>query len=197
MGEILIVTSAISGTEMRFAILLAIAAFASAFQGHAVAPRSSKIAASRFAAAPVAMADEPSEKAVVIGAASVGGVLGVYLFHELSTGLLLASVGAYVATLGNSAGSATKVAGSTAAKAFSKALELNEQYDVLPKTKGALDTVSIAAGNLNENYGITDKIDAQLKISDKLALAGSKVDELKSSVSDKLDYLKTKASKEE
>jgi hypothetical protein len=182
---------------MRFAILLAIAAFASAFQGHAVAPRSSKIAASRFAAAPVAMADEPSEKAVVIGAASVGGVLGVYLFHELSTGLLLASVGAYVATLGNSAGSATKVAGSTAAKAFSKALELNEQYDVLPKTKGALDTVSIAAGNLNENYGITDKIDAQLKISDKLALAGSKVDELKSSVSDKLDDLKTKASKEE
>lgn len=48
---------------------------------------------------------------------------------------------------------------------YSKSLELNEQYDVLPKAKSALDTVSTAAANIDANYGITAKVDEQLKIS--------------------------------
>merc|ERR1719269_331532 len=108
---------------------------------------------------------EPSDKAVTIGAAAVGGILGVYLFGDLGTAVFLSCVGAYGSTLSNGFGSASKSAGSFASKAYSKTLEINEQYDVLPKAKSALDTVSTAAGNLNENYGITSKIDEQLKIS--------------------------------
>ena len=48
---------------------------------------------------------------------------------------------------------------------YSKTLELNEQYDVVPKAKSALDTVTTAAANLDANYGVTAKIDDQLKIS--------------------------------
>merc|ERR1719218_318785 len=125
----------------------------------------SKLAMSRVAPALIVM-EEPSDKAVVIGAAAVGGVVGVYLFHELSTGLFLAAVLAYGATLSNSFGEAASSAGSAAAKVYSKTLELNEQYDVLPKPKSALDTVTTATSNLNKNYGITAKIDEQLKLSE-------------------------------
>merc|ERR1711918_221075 len=99
------------------------------------------------------------------GAAAVGGILGVYFFHELSTGVILAALFAYGSTLSNSFGSATKTAGSAAAKVYGKTLELNEQYDVLPKAKSALDTVSTAAANLDSNYGISAKVDEKLKIS--------------------------------
>ena len=44
------------------------------------------------------------------------------------------------------------------------------QYDVLPKAKGALDTVTTAASNLDANYGITSKIDEQLKLSQVTSL---------------------------
>lgn len=54
---------------------------------------------------------------------------------------------------------------SAASKVYGKTLEINEQYDVLPKAKSALDVVSTAAGNLDSNYGITKKIDEQLKLS--------------------------------
>ena len=39
------------------------------------------------------------------------------------------------------------------------------ELDVLPKAKSALDTVSTAAANIDANYGITAKVDEQLKIS--------------------------------
>merc|ERR1719231_680917 len=103
--------------------------------------------------------EEPSDKAVVIGAAAVGGILGVYLFHELSAGVILGGVGAYAATLSNSFGEGAKTAGSAAAKVYSKTLELNEQYDVIPKAKSAVDTVTTAASNLDKNYGLTAKVD--------------------------------------
>ena len=89
---------------------------------------------------------------------------------------------------------ATKTAGSFAAKAYGKTLEINEQYDVLPKAKGAADTVVTAASNLDANYGITAKIDEQLKLSEAVDKATAKVDELKSSVTSKVDDLKSKAS---
>jgi len=134
----------------RFSLLLALVASASAYQGVAAPRLVSKMAASRVAPSPIAMS-EPSEKATVIGAAAVGGIVGVYLFHELSTGVLFALTLAYAATTASSFGDAAKTAGSTASKAFDKAVELNEQYDVVPKAKSAVDTVVVATGNLNEN----------------------------------------------
>jgi len=176
-------------------LLLAFAAAASAFQGAVLPPRmESKLAASRVAVSNVRM-EEPSEKAVIIGAAAAGGIVGVYLFKELSAGLLWAAVLAYGATLSNGFGNFAKSTGSTASKAYGKAVEWNEQYDVLPKAKTAIDTVSTAAGNLNENYGITAKIDEKLKVSEYVALAGSKVEEVKATVTDKVDDLKKAADK--
>lgn len=179
---------------LRLLLLALVAAPASAFHGVA-APRvtGSKLAASRVASAQIVM-EEPSEKATIIGAAAVGGLLGVYLFGELSWGVGLSLTLAYAATTGSKFGEYSRSAGSTASKAYGKATELNEQYDVVPKAKSALDTVVVAADNLNNNYGLTDKIDKQLKVSENLAIAASKVDSVKSSITDKVDDLKTKAS---
>jgi len=180
----------------RFFLLAAALALASGFQAPATKLGGAQIAATRSLrpVAPLMMADEPSDKAVVIGAASVGGVLGVYFFGDLSTTVILAAVFAYAATTSSSFGEATKTAGSFAAKTYSKTLEINEQYDVLPKAKGAADTITTAASNLNNNYGITAKIDEQLKLSQAVDKASAKFDELKGSVTDKVSDLKSKAS---
>ena len=95
----------------RILFLAAILALASGFQAPAV---TSKLGASKLAqparAAMVTM-EEPSGKAVTIGAASIGGILGVYLFHELSTAVVLSCLFAYGSTLSNGFGEATKTAG--------------------------------------------------------------------------------------
>jgi len=181
----------------RFLLLAAVLALASAFQAPATKLSSpSKVVAVQPRVASVRM-EEPGSKAVTIGAAAVGGVLGVYIFHELSTAVFLACALAYGSTLTNQFGEASKTAGSAAAKVYGKTLELNEQYEVLPKAKSALDTVSTAAANLDSNYGITAKIDDQLKISAAVDKATAKVDEIKASVTDKVDDLKAKASASE
>merc|ERR1712087_739411 len=103
--------------------------------------------------------------------AAVGGLVGIYLFKEISAGILWAIVLAYGATLSNGFGNFAKSTGGTASKAYTKALDLNEQY------------------------GITAKIDEKLKVSEYVALAGSKIDEVKGSVTDKIDDLKKAADK--
>jgi len=177
----------------RFLVLAVLATLAAGFQAPAAV---SKLGQSKLQqpvrVAPVTM-QEPGDKAVTIGAAAVGGVLGVYLFHELSTAVVFAIALAYGSTLSNKFGGFSKTAGSTAAKVYGKTLELNEQYDVLPKAKGALDTVTTAAGNLDANYGISAKVDEQLKLSQAVESVTSKVDEVKSSLTAKVDDLKSKA----
>merc|ERR1712160_231258 len=121
---------------------------ASAFSGIAPAPMTSKVSMSKVARTPE-LEMQASSKATVIGAAAVGGIVGVYFFHELQTGLILAAILAYASTT--------------------------------------------AASNLDKNYGITSKIDEQLKISQAVDKAGAKVNELMSSVTDKVDDLKSKA----
>jgi hypothetical protein len=175
----------------RFTIVAALLAVASAFNAAPSPMVRSKVAASRVAPAGVAMAE--STKETVIGAACVGGFLGVYLFHEVSAGAVLACGLAYGATLSNSFGDFSKTTGEYASKAYSKTLELNEQYDVLPKVKGAADTVTTAASNLDKNYGITAKVDEKLKLTEALDKVTSKIDDVKSSVSDKVSDLKAKA----
>jgi len=181
----------------RLLFLASVLALASAFQAPATKlGGSSQLAASvrPARAAPLMMADEPEGKAVVIGAAAVGGIAGVYFFGDLSTTVILSLIFAYGATTSSGFGDFSKSAGSLAAKTYSKTLEINEQYDVLPKAKGAADTVTTAASNLNNNYGITAKIDEQLKLSQAVDKATSKFDELKGSVTDKVEDLKSKAS---
>merc|ERR1711959_465419 len=99
--------------------------------------------------------------------------MGVYFFHELQTGLILAAVFAYASTTGNAA----ETAGDKAVQVYDKTLELNAQYDILPKVKSATDTVVVAASNLDKNYGFTAKIDEKLKLSQAVDKAASKVDE--------------------
>merc|ERR1712216_122363 len=104
-------------------------------------------------------------KGAIVGAAAAGGIVGVWLFHELQTGLILAAVLAYAATTQSKFGNFAKTTGETAEKVFDKTLELNAQYDVLPKVKSVTDTVVTAGSNLDKNYGFTSKLDEQLKIS--------------------------------
>merc|ERR1719161_2856647 len=114
-------------------------------------------------------------KGTVIGAASVGGIVGIWLTGELSTGALFAAS-----------------TGENANKVYDKTLELNAQYDVLPKVKSLTDTVVTASSNLDKNYGITAKVDEQLKLSASVDKALSKVDELKANVQGKVEDLKSK-----
>jgi hypothetical protein len=139
--------------------------------------------------------EEKDGKAVAIGAAALGGALGVVLTGELTTAALFASAAAYATTLDNGLGSATKNAGGLAAKAYDKTLELNEQYDVLPKVKSAADTAVNVADNLNKNYGLTDKIDEKLKLSATVDKVTDKIEEVKDSVTSKVDEVTTKAAK--
>ena len=135
----------------RITMLFAALAGAAAFQVGAPMLRPTPAVVSRAAPAQIAM--QTGTKAEVIGAAAVGGIVGVYLFHELSTGVLLALVAAYAATTASSFGDATRSAGGAADKVYSKTLELNEQYDLLPKAKSAADAVTTAAVNIDRNYG--------------------------------------------
>jgi len=179
---------------LRIAVVAALATAAAGFQAPAskaaLAAARPAASAPRFAAARM---EEASDKAVAVGAASVGGILGVYFFGDLGTAVFLACLGAYGSTLSNGFGSASKSAGTFASKAYGKTLEINDQYDVLPKAKSALDTVSTAAANLDANYGITAKIDDQLKLSAAVEKVTDKIDEVKTSVSSKVDDLKSKA----
>jgi hypothetical protein len=179
-------------------LLAAVLGMASAFQ----APPS-KLSMSAPAVAPASlaprvaalrMAEEPDAKAVAIGAAAVGGILGVYLFHELSNAVFLAVVLAYGTTVSNKFGNASKSAGEFAAKAYGKTTEINNEYDVLGKAKSVADTVCTAAANLDSNYGISSGIDEKLKLSEAVDKVGDKVNDLKSSVTGKVDDLKSKAS---
>merc|ERR1719174_1986467 len=177
--------------------LIIVAAVAAAAGFNAPASKVNAPAARPAASAPrfaLVQMSEPSDKGIVVGASAVGGILGVYLFKDLGTAVFLACAGAYGATLTNSFGEASKTAGTFASKAYGKTLEINEEYDVLPKAKSALDTVSTAAANLDANYGITAKVDEQLKLSQALDKVTDKFDEVKSSVTDKVDDLKSKAS---
>jgi uncharacterized protein YcfJ len=133
-------------------------------------------------------------RAKVIGAAAVGAVAGVYLGHDLQTGLILGSAAAYAATTASQVGSYAAKAGEVAVKAYDKTKELNNQYDLLPKLKSATDTVVVAGDNLNKNYGVTDKIDERLKLTQAAKKATSKFDVFKASVTSKADDLKAKAS---
>jgi hypothetical protein len=150
-------------------------------------------ALARSPARQLKMEDEPSSNAVTIGAAALGGALGVYLTGELTTAALISAAAAYATTFDNSVGSATKSPGSLAAKAYDKTLELNEQYDVLPKVKSAADTAVNVADNLNKNYGVTDKIDEKLKLTATIDKATDKLDELKGSLTAKVDEVKKSA----
>ena len=144
--------------------------------------------------AATAMVGKPSSTATTVGAAAAGGILGVQLTGELSTSLVLAIAFAYGSTLSNGVGTATQKIGTVCAKVFAKTLDLNEQYEVVAKTKSALDTTVSVASNLDSSYGVTKKLDDQLKLSASYGKAASKVEELKASVTGKVEDLKAKAS---
>ena len=144
---------------------------------------------------PTMMAD--ADKAVTLGAAGLGAFLGVYLFHEVSAALLLAVTFAYGTTVSNSFGDATRKAGEITSKGYDKVVELNAEYDLLPKGKTALDAATTAVSNINENYGITSKIDEKLQISPAIEKASAKVSDIKSSLTSKMDDLKAKSSSSE
>ena len=117
---------------MRTFLSLALVASATAFSGVAPPPMASKVAMSKVARTPE-LEMQASSKATVIGAAAVGGIVGVYLFHELQTGLICAAVLAYASTTASRFGGFAESTGETAVKVYDKTLELNAQYDLLPK----------------------------------------------------------------
>merc|ERR1719171_3325036 len=134
--------------------------------------------------------EEPSEKAKTIGAAGLGGVLGVVLFGSLPGAVFLAAAGAYGATKNDT----VKSAGGAAATVYNKAVDLEEEYEVLPKAKSAIDTVVTVADNLNKNYGLTDQIDEKLQITERAESLSSKFQTQKDNLTARVDELKEKAS---
>jgi len=140
---------------------------------------------------------EPSDQAVTLATAALGAAAGVFLTGGLTGAAVLSAGAAYASTLDNDVGNAAKAAGSATAKSYNKIVELNEQYDVLPKAKGAADTVVNVLDNINKNYGISAKIDEKLKLSEKVDQLKEKVDDLTSGVTDKFDELKDSAKPKE
>jgi len=149
----------------------------------------------RNRARPISMAEEPSDTAVIVGAAAAAGLLGAFLEQGLITDALLALGAAYATTLNNGVGDNTKKVGTLAAKTYNKAKEINEEYDILSKGKSVTDSVLTVADNVNKNYGISEKIDQKLLISDKVGKATDKVTDALSKVTDKVNELKSAATK--
>jgi hypothetical protein len=144
---------------MRVALLALGATLAAGFAPTAAPHLVSKsVSTSRPAVAPVAMADEPSDQAATIGAAWVGGLLGVQATGDFTNSLVLALVFAYGSTTASKFGDFAKACGSTGAKIWGKTAELNDEYGILPKAKSALDVTFTVAGNLDKNYGITEQL---------------------------------------
>jgi hypothetical protein len=133
--------------------------------------------------------EEPTDKEKTIGAAGVGGILGVVLFGSLPGAVVLAAAGAYAATKSD----AVKSAGGAAATVYTKAVDIEQEYDVLPKAKSAIDTVVTVADNLNQNYGLTDSIDKKLQLSERAESLKGKLDAQKDKLTSKVDELKEKS----
>merc|ERR1719356_1705078 len=106
-------------------------------------------------------------KATTVGAAALGGLAGVYFFGEVQDLIIWSLIGAYLSTVNNGVGDVTRKGGDIAAKVYNKAVDINEEYDVLPKSKNAVDAVLTAANNINKNYGLTASVDEKLGISEK------------------------------
>jgi hypothetical protein len=133
---------------------------------------------------------EPTEKEMTIGAAGLGGIAGVVLFGSLPGAVILAGAAAYGAVKNDT----VKSAGAAAAKVYNKAADIEQEYEVLPKAKSAIDTVVSVADNLNKNYGLTDKIDAKLQLSSRAESLSEKFNSQKDKLTSKVDELKDKAS---
>jgi len=141
--------------------------------------------------------EEDSSKAVTVGAAVVGGFLGVYFFGELSPAILLALLFAYATTLNNGFGSFTRKAGSTYNSVYDKTIELNDQYDILAKAKSAADFTVAAASDFDESYQLTAKVDEKLKLSQAMEKVSEKfevvTEQFPKKISEKVEDLKTRS----
>ena len=137
----------------------------------------------RRASTPFATAqgwDEVPPKSVVTGAAATGGIVGVYFFHELTSGLISAITLAYWATLPERVpehplGRFASSTGRTAAGVFNKVVELNERFSVLPKVKSLLDSTGAALQRLDTRYAFTTSLDKGLKLSESASRISSKI----------------------
>merc|ERR1719171_2172553 len=147
-------------------------------------------AAGYGAHAVLAVGGEADEKAKTIGAAGIGGVAGIVLFGSLPWTIGLGALAAYASTKSD----AVKSAGGVAADVYSKAVELEQEYEVLPKAKSAVDTVVTVADNLNKNYGLTDKIDEKLQLTGRIDSLSEKLTAQKDKITARVDELKEKAS---
>jgi hypothetical protein len=122
---------------------------------------------------------------VAIGAAGVGGFLGVFLFGSVSW----AAFGAFTFAYGSTRNDKLEWVGNTAAAALEKAAEIDQQYLLAAKVKSATDQAILVGQNLNKNYGLTDKIDAQLQLTERSSAVSSKFQK----VTDAVDDFKLKA----
>merc|ERR1719199_1815070 len=123
-------------------------------------------------------------------AAGYGAALAVGGEEPTEKAKTIAAAGAYAATKNET----VKSAGGAAATVYSKAVDLEQEYEVLPKAKSAIDTVVNVADNLNKNYGLTDQIDAKLQLSERAESLTEKLNAQKDKLTSKVDELKDKAS---
>jgi hypothetical protein len=139
--------------------------------------------------------EELRDSTKTAGAAGAGALAGVFLGQDVVTIGVLALAFAYASSLPNQLGKSVSSVGEVAAKAYIRARDINEEYDVLPKAKSAADTVFRIADNLDTNYGISEKIDEKLKLSEKVDKVKDKFDETKAKLTDKVDELTASATK--
>jgi len=147
--------------------------------------------------ATLAVSSDDSNQGVAVGAACVGGILGVYFFGDISTAVILALIFAYASTKDNGFGNAIGKAGSAYNTVYDKTVELNDQYDILRKAKSAADVTVAAAVDLDESYQLTARVDEKLKLSQAVDKVTSKIGEVTEQfpkkISEKVEDLKTKS----
>mmetsp|Transcript_8867 Transcript_8867/g.25779 ORF Transcript_8867/g.25779 Transcript_8867/m.25779 type:complete len:193 (+) Transcript_8867:47-625(+) len=186
---------------LRSLVLTALVACAAGFQ----APAATRPAVSAFSAvrpasvvAPmpvqttrsgIVMSDDPTDKESTIAVALTGAFVGVYFLDNVITAAVLGALAAYLTTTDSKAGEIASATGSNVAKVYKKIVSFATEQNVLPKAKEVTDKVVGVLDSVNQNYGITAKIDEKLLLSEKIETASAKLGEVKSTVSSKVNDL--------
>lgn len=153
------------------------------------APRVAAPVVARSSRAIVMSSEEPSSQESATAAALTGAFLGIYVLDNLLLAGILAGLTAYLTTTDSQAGDIVSSGGALVSKSYKATVKFVAEKDLLPKAKTLTDKVVAALAAVDNNYGISAKIDEKLMISDKVASATEKISEVKSTVTSKVNEL--------
>jgi len=121
----------------------------------------------------MAAEEENEESKEILGAAALGAISAIAVTDEVGMGIITAAAFAYGATMANGAGKAARVGGRAVFKAYETGIDINEKYEVMEKTKGAVDNLLGGLPELSPKAAAKRKAVAQKQVAEAAAAASA------------------------